>query len=220
MVSLAKSTSPRIPRLQRVKRQLSDGRTRVHWYHRTARVKLPAPNEPGFQEAYALAERLFAEARRGARAVSCPSTVLSSCSAPKTQRGRSHNAPGSQAPDAPGLAHESASAKSGAPHHEMPLYPDENEIALAVLGPRRAREWKAKAIVLERHGLPPIDPLMGGRLWVAVLKFFYDRNNLDGGIAAGVKLPAAGRVRCVPFVPDGREVLDGEEKTAPHSRSK
>jgi hypothetical protein len=110
---------------------------------------------------------------------------------------------------------------TASPFPQLPLYPDEEQIALAVLGTRRANEWKAKAIILERQGLPPIDPLMGGRLWVAVLKFFYDRNKLDEGISAGVKLPAAtGRVRCVPFVPDGREVLNGEEETALHSRAK
>lgn len=35
-------------------------------------------------------------------------------------------------------------------------------------------EWAAKAIVLERHGLPRIDPLMGGRYWPAV-QAFWDR---------------------------------------------
>jgi hypothetical protein len=36
------------------------------------------------------------------------------------------------------------------------------------------RDWDAKAMVLERHGLPRIDPLMGGRYWPAV-KAFFDR---------------------------------------------
>jgi hypothetical protein len=107
------------------------------------------------------------------------------------------------------------------PVAHLPLYPDEDQIARAVLGSRRAHEWKAKAIILERQGLPAIDPLMGGRPWAAVLKFFRDRNELDERISLGVKLPAAiGRVRCVPFVPDGREVLNGEEETTRHSRAK
>jgi hypothetical protein len=35
-------------------------------------------------------------------------------------------------------------------------------------------EWPAKATVLERHGLPRVDPLMGGRYWPAV-RAFWDR---------------------------------------------
>jgi hypothetical protein len=113
-----------------------------------------------------------------------------------------------------------SSSPSPAPNGPMPLYPDEHQIAVAILGSRRAREWKAKAVILERAGLPPIDPLMGGRPWHAVEKFFATRNELDEGISAGVKSPGARRVRCVPFVPDGREVLNGEEETAGRRRRK
>ena len=60
----------------------------------------------------------------------------------------------------------------------MPLYPDERRIALAVMGLRRAREWPEKAAVLERHGLPKIDAVMGGRYWPAVRRFFDDYNGL------------------------------------------
>jgi hypothetical protein len=35
-------------------------------------------------------------------------------------------------------------------------------------------EWPPIATVLERHGLPRIDPLLGGRYWPAV-RFFFDR---------------------------------------------
>src|ERR1700751_5836587 len=58
-----------------------------------------------------------------------------------------------------------------------PLYPDEAEIARRVLGDR-AREWPGKAAVLERDGLPKIDPLMGGRFWPAVRQWFLDRPGL------------------------------------------
>jgi hypothetical protein len=51
--------------------------------------------------------------------------------------------------------------------NNAPLYPDEAEIARRVLG-KRAREWPGKAVLLERDGLPKIDPLMGGRFWPAV----------------------------------------------------
>jgi hypothetical protein len=50
---------------------------------------------------------------------------------------------------------------------DAPLYPDEAEIARRVLG-ERAQEWPGKVTVLERDGLPKIDPLMGGRFWPAV----------------------------------------------------
>jgi hypothetical protein len=96
----------------------------------------------------------------------------------------------------------------------FPLYPDEDQIALGILGAHRAHEWKAKAVILEREGLPPIDTLMGGRPWKAVQQFFAQRNGLDEGISRGVKSSSSHRVRSVPFVPDGREVLNAQEETA------
>jgi hypothetical protein len=50
------------------------------------------------------------------------------------------------------------------------LFPTEAEIARR-LGLTR-REWAAKAEVLERHGLPRIDPLIGARYWPAIVAFF------------------------------------------------
>ncbi|WP_244473018.1 hypothetical protein [Methylobacterium sp. Leaf100] len=55
------------------------------------------------------------------------------------------------------------------------LFPDENEIAHCVLGKGRTRMWFGLAHVLERHGLPRIDPQFGGRYWPAV-KAFLDRH--------------------------------------------
>jgi hypothetical protein len=46
---------------------------------------------------------------------------------------------------------------------ELSLYPDEAEVARRVLG-ARSREWAGKAAVLEREGMPKIDPLMGGAI--------------------------------------------------------
>jgi hypothetical protein len=40
---------------------------------------------------------------------------------------------------------------------DLPLYPNESELARLVLG-TRANEWRSKAAVLERQGLPKIDP--------------------------------------------------------------
>jgi hypothetical protein len=102
----------------------------------------------------------------------------------------------------------------------LPLYPEEYQLAAAILGPDRAEEWRAIARMLEREGLPLIDPLMGARFWPAVREFFESRNGLDERIVAGVKLPAVARVRCVPFVPDGKEVLDGEEASADPGRGR
>ena len=60
----------------------------------------------------------------------------------------------------------------------MPLYPSEGEIARAVLGPGRTRMWPGLAAVLERQGLPRIDPQFGGRYWPAVVAFLDRRHNL------------------------------------------
>jgi hypothetical protein len=70
------------------------------------------------------------------------------------------------------------------------LFPSEEEIAEEVLG-RRARLWKAVAVVLEREGLPRIDPFMGGRYMPAVRAFFDRRYGLRDGN--------------VPSTPDGVE---------------
>lgn len=56
-----------------------------------------------------------------------------------------------------------------------------------------AADWKAKAIVLERHGLPKVDALMGGRYWPAVETFFHRR--------AGLTIVGLHQ-------PDGKENLD------------
>ena len=83
----------------------------------------------------------------------------------------------------------------------IPLYPDEETIALLVLGPSRAKEWKAVAVILEREGLPRIDTFMGGRYWPAVRAFFDSKHGL-GNLEAR---PVSSRIRIVPFAPDGPE---------------
>ena len=56
--------------------------------------------------------------------------------------------------------------KSG---EHLPLYPDEETIAIEIMGARRAKDWLEKALYLEgKHGLPRVDEFMGGRfgrLW-------------------------------------------------------
>jgi hypothetical protein len=39
--------------------------------------------------------------------------------------------------------------------------------------------WAAQALVLEREGLPRVDPLMGGRYWRAVVAFLDRRSGLQ-----------------------------------------
>lgn len=60
---------------------------------------------------------------------------------------------------------------------DIGLFPSEAEIA------RRLSQdpagWRAKAIVLERDGLPRVDPIMGGRYWPAVLAFWNRRYGLS-----------------------------------------
>lgn len=96
----------------------------------------------------------------------------------------------------------------------MPLYPNEGEIARAVLGADRAREWPAKAAVLERKGLPKIDPFYGGRFWPAVQKFLYVDAGLDADADGEATIPASGRIRVLPFAPDGESDFDGEKEKA------
>jgi hypothetical protein len=95
---------------------------------------------------------------------------------------------------------------------DFALFPNEAEVARLVLG-RRAAEWPGKAVVLEREGLPKIDPLMGGRFWPSVFRWFCDRYGLD---AASSDAPMMGksRIRIVPFAPDGMEDFDGEKAQA------
>ena len=94
-----------------------------------------------------------------------------------------------------------------------PLYPDESKLGRLVLG-ERAREWPTKAALLEREGLPKIDPLMGGRFWPAVKKWFIDRHKLDADASTGATIGARSRIRVVPFAADGEADFDGEKAQA------
>lgn len=69
-----------------------------------------------------------------------------------------------------------------APRAERPLFPREADIARAVLGPGRVSEWKAIAIILERQGLPRVDPVFGARYWPAVRAWFDRRAGLTNAM--------------------------------------
>lgn len=60
------------------------------------------------------------------------------------------------------------------PLDQLPLYPTEEQLALALLGPERAKEWPTIAKTEEKAGLPRISHQYGGRYRPAV-KAFYDR---------------------------------------------
>src|SRR5215471_16802069 len=93
------------------------------------------------------------------------------------------------------------------------LYPSEAIVARLVLGDR-AKEWPAKAVLLEREGLPKIDPLMGGRFWPAVKTWFFSRHGLDQAAGTSVTIPTKGRIKVVPFAQDGEADFDGEKAEA------
>ncbi|ACL58291.1 hypothetical protein [Methylobacterium nodulans] len=77
------------------------------------------------------------------------------------------------------------------PSRDAGLFPSEAEIARRLS--QTPQEWAAKAKVLERDGLPRVDPLMGGRFWPAVRAYFLARYGLAGAEA---------------LAPDGPENLD------------
>ncbi|MDX3805283.1 MAG: hypothetical protein QHC89_02530 [Bosea sp. (in: a-proteobacteria)] len=71
------------------------------------------------------------------------------------------------------------------------LFPCEEEVARRLS--QDLRSWRAKAVVLERDGMPRIDPVMGGRYWPAIEAYF----NRRYGIASST-----------PSALDGMENLD------------
>ena len=62
-------------------------------------------------------------------------------------------------------------------HHDQGLFPCEAEVARRLS--QDPTSWPAKAIVLERDGLPRIDPLMGARYWPAVQAYGNRRYGLS-----------------------------------------
>ncbi len=62
-------------------------------------------------------------------------------------------------------------------HRDQGLFPCEAEIARRLS--QDPADWPAKAVVLERDGLPKIDPLMGARYWPAVQAYWNRRYGLS-----------------------------------------
>ena len=84
------------------------------------------------------------------------------------------------------------------------LFPCEAEIARRLS--QSEKRWRAIARLLERDGLPRIDPLMGGRFWPAVVAYFERRCGVRHREDA---LALANRgVVVIPGPPDGEEHWD------------
>ena len=56
----------------------------------------------------------------------------------------------------------------------LPLFASDAEVGAALLGTKRASEWRALVALYERQGFPKIDPVMGGR-YVPAIKAFFDK---------------------------------------------
>jgi hypothetical protein len=80
----------------------------------------------------------------------------------------------------------------------MPLYPSEEEIADAVLGPGKLGEWMVIALREERRGLPMVDPVFGARFWPAVVAYLERRHGL--------------RKDDIPQAADGKETWHAEKR--------
>jgi hypothetical protein len=94
---------------------------------------------------------------------------------------------------------------------DLPLFPNEAQIAELVLGRERAKEWPQIAAVLEKRGFPRIHPVMGGRKLADVVAFF-----ANDGATLQPGLPAAQRSFTVAnYAPDGPESI--HEAPPPHS---
>jgi hypothetical protein len=100
------------------------------------------------------------------------------------------------------------------------LFPCEVEIARRLS--QSEKRWRRVARLLEREGLPKIDPIMGGRFWPAIVAFFEARygvrdsgtlrNAGSGRVAepgrAGARVRAGKGIIVIPGPPDGEENWD------------
>lgn len=66
----------------------------------------------------------------------------------------------------------------------LPLFATDKEIAVAVVGTKRAGYWLAAVLpTLERRGFPAEDPLHAGRAVPLVRKFYEDYFGITAGFA-------------------------------------
>ena len=94
------------------------------------------------------------------------------------------------------------------------LFPCEAEVARRLS--QSEKRWRALARVLEREGLPKIDPIMGARYWPAVRAYSDARYGVreagrlpDGDrVRGGVRIRAGKGIIVIPGPPDGEENWD------------
>jgi hypothetical protein len=81
---------------------------------------------------------------------------------------------------------------------DLPLFADDAAIGQALIGTRRASEWRALAPLYEARGFPKVDEVMGGRYVPAIRAFFdlqYGLSAIEPKRTGGVERPDLWNVR-------------------------
>jgi hypothetical protein len=68
----------------------------------------------------------------------------------------------------------------------LSMFASDDEIAVIVMGPGKASEWRQVVTLLEPRGFPKLDAMMGGRYVPAVKHYFDNEYKLTAGPAVGV----------------------------------
>jgi hypothetical protein len=74
----------RLKNVHSVRRRLTDGTSKIHFYHRPTRIRLPRPDSPEFRPAYEAAERRYAAQQAATNAPEPP---------PEQNRTKPHSSP-------------------------------------------------------------------------------------------------------------------------------
>lgn len=87
----------------------------------------------------------------------------------------------------------------------LPIYATDKEIAVAIVGPKRAAEWLRTSFpkLSAQRGFPPIDAMHGGRATVKVAKFY------EGYIGA-----TGPGINAAPHVQDRVGTWNGQKRRA------
>jgi hypothetical protein len=88
-----------------------------------------------------------------------------------------------------------ARPKGASNNESLPWFATDEILGAALLGPDRVQEWLAITPLLEKKGLPRIDPFMHGRYVPAVRAFWDHLYGLDRSAATAAS----------PLPPDGVE---------------
>lgn len=74
--SSVQTSTSRFRNLHRVRRQLTDGTSKIHFYHRPTKTRLPPPHDPAFDAAYEAAEQLLPTPNKASAAPECNAPVV------------------------------------------------------------------------------------------------------------------------------------------------